>query len=134
MELETYLYRNRQSTESDRSGPARVVVFIPALNEEDKIAEVITTINERYRDSAPAGFTVETVESSVGRSSLPSTLTTLSLPLRMVPNSALAWSREPGYARTKPSASSLSTRALATSWWSSADRQLVSKNTGSVGA
>ena len=61
MELETYLYRNRQSTESDRSGPARVVVFIPALNEEDKIAEVITTINERYRDSAPAGFTVQTI-------------------------------------------------------------------------
>ena len=61
MESETYLYRNSGSVAPERSSSARVVVFIPALNEEDKIAEVITTINERYRDSANSGFTVETV-------------------------------------------------------------------------
>jgi glycosyltransferase involved in cell wall biosynthesis len=40
---------------------AKVVVFIPAYNEEESIGRIITEINEIYKDSISKGFEVEVI-------------------------------------------------------------------------
>ena len=56
-----YQSRSLQLSKSDADRVKRVIVFIPALNEEEKIGEVIQKISEYYEDSNSEGFLIETI-------------------------------------------------------------------------